>query len=321
MIYILASFLICVVGLCFSISVFGSVKNPTRKFVPKTESNKTKVSPFGGISIFFASGIIIFFNVHFESLALLLPIFLMLVLGVADDLKKILSKKYHGVSAKLKFVIQTLITVLACYIGYYFNQNFNQYIIIIPFYGEVFFNLPLWLAFVISYFAFTGTVNAVNLTDGLDGLAGKQVLILLCFALTILYAIDFKNINFNIQDLKIIIFCFIGAILAFLFFNSNPAKIFMGDGGSMMLGCLIATIFIILKIELMLIFVGFVIFMEALSVILQVIYFKLTNGKRIFKMSPLHHHFQLNGIKEQKITELAFFITIMICILFLTAYV
>jgi UDP-N-acetylmuramyl pentapeptide phosphotransferase/UDP-N-acetylglucosamine-1-phosphate transferase len=120
--------------------------------------------------------------------------------------------------------------------------------------------------------------------------------------------------------LKTIIIVFLGAIIAFLVFNSNPASIFMGDAGSMGLGSIIASFFIILKLELILPFVGFVIFMEALSVIIQVIYFKKTGGKRIFKMSPLHHHYQLCGMKEQKIAELAFLITIILSLIFITSF-
>jgi phospho-N-acetylmuramoyl-pentapeptide-transferase len=109
-------------------------------------------------------------------------------------------------------------------------------------------------------------------------------------------------------------------MLAFSVFNSNPASIFMGDAGSMGLGSIIASFFIILKLELVLPFVGFVIFMEALSVIIQVIYFKKTGGGRIFKMSPLHHHYQLCGIKEQKIAEFAFLLTVVLSLIFISSF-
>ena len=321
MIYLLTSFTISFFLLYFVVKLGRRIKNPARNFVPKTESDKIKISPFGGVCMFFGSFFGSLFFIQGESAVLFLPVFLMLLLGFFDDLKKILSKNYHGISARLKFGIQTLVTILVILLSYHFNKDFNTYQIVLPFFGVVDFKLPLVLSFIISYFAFMGTVNATNLTDGLDGLAGKQVLLILSFILTLLYAISFTNLNFDIGDLKIIIFCFLGSIIAFLFYNTNPAKIFMGDGGSMMLGSLIAFIFIMLKMELMLIFIGFIILMEALSVILQVVYFKITDGKRIFKMSPLHHHFQISGIKEQKITEIAFLTTLILCFLFLTPFI
>ena len=305
----------------FTIQFARGVRNPIRSFVPQTTHDKVKVSPFGGVAMFFASFVVIvIFVKEFKSLLLLLPVFAMLLLGLADDLKKVFSKSYHGVSARFKFLIQSLITVFVCFLGVFFNPDFETFRFIIPFYGVVEFKLNLILAFLISYFAFAGTVNAVNLTDGLDGLAGKQVLVLLSFILTLLYFVDFTGLKFNLADLKLILLSFIGALIGFLFFNSNPAKIFMGDAGSMGFGALLASILIMLKLELILPFVGFVIFMEALSVIMQVAYFKYTKGKRIFKMSPIHHHFQLSGVKEQKITELAFLITIMLALIFLTPF-
>lgn len=306
----------------FCIMKFSSkVQNPVRDFVPKTEGEKLKISPFGGMPIFFSSTLIsLFFLEKLESLVILIPTFLMLTLGALDDFKKIFSKNYRGISARFKLVAQSLTTLLTCFICYVYNSNFETINLILPFYGLFDFKIFLFLSFVISYFTFTGTVNAMNLTDGLDGLAGKQALLLLAFLFAIICAVKFDGLNFEITDLKTIILSFIGANLAFLVFNTNPAKIFMGDSGSMMFGALISTVFILLKLEFMLIFVGFVIFMEAFSVILQVIYFKLTNGKRIFKMSPIHHHFQLSGMKEQKITEIAFLITLLICIFFLTSF-
>lgn len=302
-----------------AIGIFSKVRNPTRDYVPKTEGEKRKVSPFGGLCLFVSSIFTCFIFGGGFSLIFLIPTVLIFFLGFYDDIVKVLSDEYVGISARKKLFFQSLIAVLVCFLGTYYNPNFDEFKIIIPFYGIMAFKMPMFLSFFIVYFAFTGTVNAVNLTDGLDGLAGKQVLVILAFLLTLLYSVKF-NLNFNVSDLQVVLSAFFGGCLAFLCFNSNPASIFMGDAGSMGLGSLISTVFIFLKIELILPFICFVIFMEILSVIIQVCYFKLTNGKRLFKMSPIHHHFQLCGWKEQKITEVAFCLTIFLAVLFQSSF-
>lgn len=321
--YILAlfvNFLLCLTLTFLTVVLSKKVQNPTRDYVPKTEGEKVKISPFGGVVMFLSSLIIsIFFIESYKSLLIFLPIFGMLILGFIDDLKKILFKNYSGVSAKFKLFWQNLIAIFIIFAVFRINPEFTKLVILVPFYGELFLNVNLVIAFILAYFAFTGTVNAVNLTDGLDGLAGKQMLVILGFLIVLIFNSDFSYINFNMKDLLVILCTIFGSVIAFLFFNSNPAKIFMGDAGSMALGCLISLVFIMLRLELMILFIGFVIFAETLSVIMQVIYFKITKGKRIFKMSPIHHHFQLSGVKEQKITEVAFLITFIISLFFLSA--
>jgi phospho-N-acetylmuramoyl-pentapeptide-transferase len=312
----LFSFVLTFILIKIIIHISGNIQNPVRSFVPKTEEEKQKINPFGGIAIFLSAFITAGIFLPFQSLILLLPSILMLILGLFDDLKKILSKSYHGISTKQKLFFQSLIAIFVCFLAFYYNPNFANFVIIIPFYGVIELKFPILLSFVIAFLAFNGTVNAMNLADGLDGLAGKQALITLVFLFLLL------NVVFtDITHLKSIVLIFIGGIIAFLFFNSNPASIFMGDAGSMALGSLIASSFIFLRLELMLPFVCFVLFIEALSVIIQVVYFKITKGKRIFKMSPLHHHFQLSGLKEQKITEVAFLISVLLVILFLISLI
>ena len=189
-----------------------------------------------------------------------------------------------------------------------------------PFVGDMQITLPFFISVAISFFAFVGTINAVNLTDGLDGLAGKQIALVLAFIFVITYLFDF-NTTINLTNIKYLCLAFFGALLGFLVFNSNPASIFMGDSGSMGFGALIASIFILLKIELLLPIICLIFFLEALSVILQVIVFKATKGKkRLFKMSPFHHHLQLSGMKDQKITDVAFTLTFIIIIIFLGSF-
>ena len=159
------------------------------------------------------------------------------------------------------------------------------------------FGLKFDFTFVYGLFIvifLSGTTNAVNLTDGLDGLASGTIITILIG--TAIYAYYVNNTNILVLSVVSIIF-----IIGFMFYNIHPAKIFMGNTGSMILGAIIAVIFIILKIEFLLLVMGMVLVIETLSDIIQVLYFKLTKGKRVFKMAPLHHHFELCGYSEWQI--------------------
>ena len=152
----------------------------------------------------------------------------------------------------------------------------------------------------------TGVSNAVNLTDGLDGLASSNTAIAM-IACTILCVISGRT------DLAIISAATVGSTIAFLYYNRHPAKVFMGDTGSLALGGLLATLAVMGKFELWILFIGFIFFCETMSVIIQVTSFKLT-GKRVFKMSPIHHHFELSGWSENKIV----FVFSLVCLIFCT---
>jgi phospho-N-acetylmuramoyl-pentapeptide-transferase len=312
---IVISFLINFILTKIIIKSSSGLVNPIRKFTPQTSILKPKTSPFGGICIFISTLLVSLFTSNLNNAILLVPTVIIFILGLYDDANKLFSNSQHGITAKQKFFIQGVAGIVMCYLIFKFNLNFNTFNIIIPFYSIITITLPKFIAFLIIFFAFIGTINAVNLTDGLDGLAGKQSLLIFIFiAFFIIYT------NSNIENLNSLVFIIIGALIAFLIFNSNPASIIMGDAGSMGIGALIATFFILLKIELIMPIICLIFFVEALSVIIQVIYFKITKGKRIFKMSPIHHHFQLTGIKEQKIVEIAFFITLILIILFISPF-
>jgi len=160
---------------------------------------------------------------------------------------------------------------------------------------------------IFGIFLITGVSNAVNLTDGLDGLAASNIIFAM-IASTLIFMIMGK------VDMAIISAAIAGAVGGFLFFNKYPARDFMGDTGSLALGGVLGTIAVMGKFELWLLLIGFVFFCETLSVILQVSFFKLT-GKRIFRMSPIHHHFELSGWKETKIVKFFTLITVLCCIL------
>ena len=156
-----------------------------------------------------------------------------------------------------------------------------------------------------------GTVNSVNLTDGLDGLAaGVTVLVSIFFMYA---ALKFRN------PLCLVAGTVVGSLLGFLLFNSYPAKVFMGDAGAFALGGFISSIAIVLKMPLFLLIVGLIYISEALSVMIQVVYFKLTHGKRFFKMAPLHHHFELCGWSETKVVGVFYFVTAIMCLIGLLA--
>jgi phospho-N-acetylmuramoyl-pentapeptide-transferase len=157
-------------------------------------------------------------------------------------------------------------------------------------------------------FVMVGCVNAVNLTDGVDGLCGSvTVPVMVFFAAA---AVLTKK-----MDLALLPACLVGGLIAYLFYNWHPAKVFMGDTGSLFLGGIICGLAFALNMPLVLILVGFVYIMETLSVILQVGYFKLTHGKRLFKMSPIHHHFEMCGWKEVKICLIFSAVSVVMCVL------
>ena len=229
------------------------------------------------------------------------------ILGAYDDYRKIKFKNSSGISFKFKIVAQILIALVAILILTHFSEEEELTNLYFPFFKNIIINLG-WFFIPFSIFVIVGSSNAVNLTDGLDGLATVPViLVAACFAF-ISYVTG--NIVFS-EYLKITyiegmgeasVFCgaIIGACLGFLWFNAPPAKIFMGDTGSLALGGSLGAIGIITKHEIVLAITGGVFVLEAVSVIVQVLSFKLT-GKRVFRMAPIHHHFEKKGWAESTI--------------------
>ena len=232
-------------------------------------------------------------------------------LGFYDDWLKVTKKNSDGISSRLKFVLQG---VLAAGITAFFllspslaRQAQELYV---PFFkGPVIGHLGVFFTFVFYFFIIVGASNAVNLTDGLDGLAaGCTVMAGTCFGVFTYLSGNYKAAMYlqipyfaSSGELAVVSFSLAGAALGFLWWNAHPARVFMGDTGSLAIGGMLGVLAICCKQELLLAIVGGVFVAEALSVILQVASFKLT-GKRIFKMSPLHHHFELSGWKENTVT-------------------
>ena len=213
------------------------------------------------------------------------------VVGFIDDYCKVKFKRDMGLTALQKMLLQLAVCAIFLYLLYRNGTLIN--VVSIPFTTISFTLHPLVYIFF-AMFVMVGCVNAVNLTDGIDGLSSSVTIpVMIFFA-----AAAFMKERF---DLALMPAALVGGLIAYLFYNWHPAKVFMGDTGSLFLGGAVCGLAFALNIPLILILVGFVYIVETLSVILQVGYFKLTHGKRLFKMSPIHHHFEMSGWKEVKI--------------------
>jgi phospho-N-acetylmuramoyl-pentapeptide-transferase len=240
-------------------------------------------------------------------------------IGFVDDYRKLAKKRNLGLTAKEKFGAQFGVALLAGLAIAYLPSIHNNYstTLTFPFLKDFTLNLGLlYIPFIMVILV--GASNAVNLTDGLDGLAIGSTLVAAVTYTILTYAsgnfriADYLNIAWVPQTSELAVFCgaMVGASLGFLWFNAHPAEIFMGDVGSLALGGAIGCLAVMIKQEILLVFVGGLFVLEALSVILQVASFKLT-GRRIFKMSPLHHHFELSGWRETKVVVRFWIIAIM----------
>ena len=245
-------------------------------------------------------GIMIILGIVFGTLAaapwnaeILLALFITLghfALGFLDDYIKVVKKRNLGLKAKQKLLGQILIALVTIYIGT--KELGIDTSIWLPVLNA---NLDIGLGYyLLVLFVLVGTSNAVNLTDGLDGLAsGTMAVASSCYGVVCALT--------GHTDLAIFCVAIVAACLAFLRFNAHPAKVFMGDTGSLALGGALAAVGILTHTEILLVVIGLVFVCEALSVIMQVTYFKATGGKRIFRMSPIHHHFELGGWSETKV--------------------
>ena len=242
-------------------------------------------------------------------------------IGFIDDYRKLSKKRNLGLTAKQKFTAQIVVAAL---VGIAIaklpsiHNNFST-VMTFPFIKPELFKLNLgWLYIPFIIVIIVGASNAVNLTDGLDGLAIGSTLIAAVTYTILTYAAghfriaDYLRIAWVPQTGELAVFCgaMVGASLGFLWFNAHPAEIFMGDVGSLALGGAIGCLAVMIKQELLLVLVGGLFVVEALSVIIQVISFK-TTGRRVFKMSPLHHHFELSGWRETKVVVRFWIIAIM----------
>jgi phospho-N-acetylmuramoyl-pentapeptide-transferase len=295
---------------------------------PKSHQQKAGTPTMGGILINIAILIptILWADIYNPYIWIVLFVtFAYGAIGFIDDYRKLAKKRNLGLTAKEKFTMQFGVALLAALAIAYLPSIHNNYstTVTFPFFRPDLFKIDLgWLYIPFIMLIIVGCSNAVNLTDGLDGLAIGSTLIaagtytILTYAAGHFRIADYLRIAWVPQTGELAVFCgaMVGASLGFLWFNAHPAEIFMGDVGSLALGGAIGTIAVIIKQELLLVFVGGLFVLEAMSVILQVASFKLT-GRRIFKMSPLHHHFELSGWRETKVVVRFWIIAIMFALI------
>ncbi|MDR0454540.1 MAG: phospho-N-acetylmuramoyl-pentapeptide-transferase [Deferribacteraceae bacterium] len=283
----------------------------TKGVEPARHKNKEGTPTMGGIIIVAASVIstIMWSDLSNKYVWIVLIVYTgFAVIGLADDYIKTIKQNPLGLPGKGKFIAQSVAALLGITLIVVTDKSSNMFSIMVPFFKNISLNMS-WFYIFVAWFIIVGSSNAVNLTDGLDGLAIMPAVvsfgafaILAYVAGNIIYA-DYLYIFYVRGASELAIFCgaMVGAGLGFLWFNAYPASIFMGDVGSLSIGGALGTVAVIVKQEVLLALIGGLFVMETLSVILQVGYFKITHGKRIFRMAPLHHHFELKGWSEPKI--------------------
>jgi phospho-N-acetylmuramoyl-pentapeptide-transferase len=279
---------------------------------PSEHKVKEGTPTMGGIAIFIPIFILSLFFCNFsqESIVLLLTILGFFLVGFVDDMLIVIKGKNDGLKPKLKLLLQILVSSL---FGIYLINSGHGTYLNIPFTSTSIDIGLLYIPFIV--FVMTGTSNAINLTDGLDGLAaGTTAISLLPLVIMLI-----SNDPMYIAGMSTGLVC-IGACLGFLWFNSYPASVFMGDTGSLALGGLVSALAIISHNELWLPFAGFIFVIETLSVIIQVSYFKRTK-KRIFLMSPLHHHFEKKGWRETKVSFRFYIVAMIAAMITISGYV
>lgn len=281
---------------------------------PQSHLSKQGTPTMGGVIILLAmilatiAVFIYYSNRDVELIKNMIPLLIMAVgtgiIGFIDDFKKLILKDTKGLKPSYKMLGLLIISVI--YVLYLIKFSNINTEILIPF-TKIYINFPIWLYIPFSVFVILGTTNAVNLTDGVDGLGGS-VAVIITATLTVFATI------LGIQEVVIFGSIICGAVLGFLIFNIHPAKVFMGDTGSLMLGGIISAMAIYLKMPLILLIIALVPILETLSVIIQVTYYKKTK-KRIFKMAPLHHHFELSGWSENKVVSVFSIVTTILCVI------
>ncbi len=289
---------------------------------PKSHINEKKDIPtMGGLLVLFSVIIPVLVLTRLFNFYLFTGISILLgfgIIGFIDDFLKIRRRSSKGLKGKYKFGIQSLIAVIVSAALYFHDKSFGT--VVIPFVKDYYFNFGVYFI-IFSAFIIVGSSNAVNLTDGLDGLAIGVFAIAIAGYLIFSYASsNYKFANYlsipyikNIGDVVILCASLFGASIGFLWFNSYPASVFMGDTGSISLGAILGYVAIVSRQEILLVIIGFVFVMEALSVIFQVGSYKLRK-KRIFKMAPIHHHFEMEGIPESKIVIRLWIISLILTI-------
>lgn len=278
---------------------------------PQSHLKKNGTPTMGGIIIL--CGIVIASLFYIKDYPRVIPVLFMTVgfglIGFIDDYIKVVLRRSKGLSAWQKMLLQLIVTCIFAY--YMVNVAGVSLSMRIPFSNGLYWNAG-WLSVVILFIAVLGTVNGANFTDGLDGLASS---------VTVLIATFFSVLAITMQSgIEPITLAVVGALLGFLLFNVHPASVFMGDTGSLALGGFVVASAYMLQMPLYILIVAFIYLAEVLSVIIQVGYFRLSGGKRIFKMAPIHHHFELCGWSETRVVAVFAIVTAILCLIGFMAY-
>ncbi len=319
-------------------------KESIRDDGPQSHHVKAGTPTMGGVAILIPMLFSILLWGNFSNhyvIILVMSTILFGALGFADDYMKSVLHIASGMRPRVKFFFQVFLSFIVSILLFVFPSNAqNGTKLFVPFINEAVVDMGAWLIPALSQapinmtwlyilfavFIIVGTSNAVNLTDGLDGLAiGNSLIVVGSFALLSYVSGHIKIAQYLVipyipdaAELTVVLASFMGAGLGFLWFNANPAEVFMGDTGSLAIGGLIGIIAIMIKKEILLVIVGGVFVVEALSVIIQVAYYKRT-GKRIFKMAPIHHHFELSGWPETKVVVRFWIIGIILALIALSS--
>ena len=328
------------------------IGQPVRDYAMETHLVKSGTPTMGGVLILLSITIstLLWFEWNNRFVWLVLIVTLGFgAIGWADDWRKVVRKDPEGMRSREKFFWQTLIGLgVALFLAFSISESNNYRVLqlmldwvrsgfsislspkadlLVPFFKQISYPLGVWGFVVLSYLVIVGSSNAVNLTDGLDGLAIMPVVMvgstLGVFAYVIGHRVYAEYLYLphiaGVGELMVFCAALLGAGLAFLWFNAHPAEVFMGDVGALALGGALGTIAVIVRQEIVLAIMGGIFVVEALSVMLQVAYFRYTKkrygtGQRLFKMAPLHHHFEKNGWRETQVVVRFWIITILLCL-------
>lgn len=276
----------------------------------KSHLKKTGTPTMGGLIIL--AGVLITSLLFVKDYPKIIPILFLTVgfgvIGFLDDYLKVVLRRSDGLLAWQKMLLQIIVTGIFAY--YLLNYTDVSLLMRIPFSGGQYLNIGSW-AVPFLFFVVIGIVNGVNFTDGLDGLASSVTVLVATF-----FSVVAVGTGSGIEPVTCAV---VGALLGFLLFNVYPAKVFMGDTGSLALGGFVAASAYMLQMPLFIPIVGFIYMIEVISVMIQVGYFKATHGKRFFRMAPIHHHFELGGWQETKVVAVFSVVTALLCLAALIA--
>lgn len=305
---VIISFLISVVFCPILIPFLRKLKfgQTEREEGPQSHLKKNGTPTMGGLVIL--ASILLTSLIYIGKFTEILPVLFMTLgfglIGFLDDYIKVVKKRSLGLTPLQKMALQFIVT--GVFIYYYFKIAGLDTSIKIPFVSGDGFVMPTWLFIIFVFIVVLGTVNGVNFTDGLDGLASGVTVIVATF-----FTIAALSLNPSMTPITGAV---VGSLLGFLLFNTYPARVFMGDTGLLALGGFVSSIALMLHMPLFIVIIGLIYLVEVLSVILQVGYFKLTHGKRIFKMAPIHHHFELCGYSETQVVAAFSIVTALLCL-------